>query len=177
MKSIGVLNRYFGVFAGSNKIKVRGLQVRRSDAPPLVERMQQEMLRLFAQAENRKEYIARIPEAEAILEKYLQMLTEGKVNRQELLITTRLSKDPLLYRKPSFAALAARQMAGRLRAGERIGYIICDAQNRISAYRVQAAGDGELFYDRDKYAEYLIRAAEPLLGAAPLGRAGAPAAP
>ena len=167
-----VPNRYFGVFAGppgcagSRQLKVRGLEVRRHDTPPLVARMQQEVLELLAEAQDARSYQQKLVEAARILARYQERLESGRVRWSELLIRKRLSQPPSAYRKASAVAIAAHSLAAHgigLRPGEVVEYVITNTTASLPSERACAYGllDGVEPYDREKYGELLRQAFEP----------------
>ena len=52
---VSVLNRYFGVME-NGKVKVRGLEVRRSDTPKFIYDAQMEMINILSSANNSQEF-------------------------------------------------------------------------------------------------------------------------
>lgn len=164
---VGVPNRYMGIFEDGTT-KVRGIEVRRSDVPPLVEEMQARMLREMFQAPTVDALRARLPEVLAVLEEALVHLREGRVRPADLALTATISREPHAYRNNHPIALAARMLARsgtRLHAGEAIKYIIMDADAKVLEDRVRplALLGTDWTYDQDQYAELLIRAAETVL--------------
>src|SRR4029077_1120288 len=65
-EDVPVPNRFFAV-AEAGALKVRGLELRRHDTPPLVARMQQEVLAILAEAHDFTGYLAKVEEAREIL--------------------------------------------------------------------------------------------------------------
>lgn len=163
---LAVPNRYFGVFE-NGEMKVRGLEVRRSDVPPLIKRAQQEMLEYLSAAVNLQEYRELISGTHRILEEYWRYLREGKADFTELVITRTLSRVPQDYQKDSLLAIVSRELSGRgveIHPGEPLGLVITDSRARVKSERARAyvSIDGDWAYDREKYCELLLRAWEPL---------------
>jgi DNA polymerase-2 len=161
-----VPNRFFAV-AEDGTLKVRGLELRRHDTPPIVARMQQEVLAILAEAHDFPGYVAKLEEAREILRRYQESLSEGSVAIEDLIVSKRLTREPREYRKANQTAIVAQQLFGhgvRLRPGQTVEYIITDAGNRVPNDRVRAYAlwDGWFGYDRRKYAELLRDAFEPL---------------
>lgn len=166
-----VPNRFYGVFQDGDQ-KVRGLELRRRDTAPRIARAQQEMLDCLAQAENGAEFLARVPAALQILRRHIAEIREGRVPFEELVITRTLSKDPMQYVREDAGAIAAKELAragAPLHPGEQIGYIILDQQAKFKGDRARSAVllTGSESYDKERYVELLVRAAETLL--APVG--------
>jgi DNA polymerase-2 len=164
--AVPVPNRYFGVFAGSNQIKVRGLELRRHDAPPLIARMQEEVLAILAEAHDADSYRKKLAEANEVLERYRVRLQEGKVGWEELIIRKHLTQYPQDYRRASLVAVAAQSLAARgvkLRPGEVVEYVITRADDAVPSERARPFTllSGFHGYDREKYLELLEQAFDP----------------
>jgi DNA polymerase-2 len=172
---VPVPNRFFAV-AEDGALKVRGLELRRHDTPPLVARMQQEVLETLAEAHDFPAYLAKLEEARAILRRSEESVNDGSAAIEDLIISKRLTREPREYSKANQTAIAAQQLFGsgvRLRPGQTVEYIITDSDNRVPNDRVRAYAlwDGWFGYDRRKYAEMLHDAFDPLdLAAVPAHR-------
>ena len=165
--TLSVPNRFLGVFH-SGAVKIRGLEVRRSDTPPFVNAAQTRMIEVLSQAKNIKDYEARIPQVITILAEYRQRLREGLVSLKDLVITRSLSQDPRNYEKATLSAVVAQELLARgikLDPGESIQYIITNAADKDPASRARAyatmAADSS--YDTEKYTELLLKSGESLL--------------
>jgi DNA polymerase-2 len=148
------------------RLKVRGLEVRRHDAPPIVARMQEEVLKILAEAHDATTYREKLAEAEEVLRKYLERLRAGKAEWAELVIRKRLTQYPRDYRRSSHVALAAQALDAhgvRLRPGEIIEYVITDAAAPLPADRVKpfTLVGGFHPYDAARYAALLESAFAP----------------
>lgn len=157
--SIGVSNRYFGVFSDGS-VKSRGIALRRSDSPEIVCTTQQNMLDCLSEARTAEEYRQCIPEALTILAEYILRVREGEVNPGELAVTTRLSKPPDEYEHNTLSTCAIRWLQKAdisLRAGEKISYIIRDRDSDIPEERALplTLARQEMTYDREAYEQYL----------------------
>jgi DNA polymerase-2 len=170
-EKMSVANRYIGVFEDGG-IKVRGIEARRHDTPPFVVAAQMEMLRVLASAKSCKELDMLVPRVIEIVCGYADALRSGQVPYQDLVITKRLSRDPMAYSKDTLLAIATKELLGsgvELSPGESIQYIIteeragakCDRVRPFAHYRAQEP------YDTEKYTELLLRAVETVL--TPLG--------
>ena len=165
--AVSVANRYLGAFR-SGELKLRGIDLRRSDTPPLVAEAQQRMVEVLARAEDLAGFAARIPEALEIFVEYAWRLREGQVRMADLTIRRTVSKEAGEYKGNSQIGLASRQMADRgmaVHPGERVRYIISDADAGNAEARVRAipflAPDTP--YDTGTYLTLLCRAVETLL--------------
>jgi len=170
-EGVPVPNRFFGV-AEDGDLKVRGLECRRHDTPPLIARMQKEVLALVAEARDYDTYCARLADACTLVRRYEDLLWNGEVPVEDLIISKRLTREPREYKKGSHTAIAAQQLFGRgirLRPGQTIEYVITDASSRVLNDRVRAYSLWEGFhgYDRAKYRALLRDAFAPFLSLAP----------
>ncbi|NHI94111.1 MAG: hypothetical protein EAX96_16595 [Candidatus Lokiarchaeota archaeon] len=139
-QNIPTLNHYWGVYKNGSK-KIRGLEVRRRDAPIFIKRAQDEMINYFAQhAKNKEEFLGLISRVRRkILNKYVQKIIDGDYNPKELLITTRITRYFDQYKNNSRQAIAAKQLyelGVKVHPGQQVRYLITDAKNEISSNRV-----------------------------------------
>jgi DNA polymerase elongation subunit (family B) len=166
-KRVGVMNRYYGLFE-SGELKVRGIELRRSDSPELVKKAQQAMLCELARASNAEEFYDRIPEAINALKGFVRRTLAGDLNIDDLMLTIRVSQPLEEYRTRSLTYAALRQLKSAgisVRPGEHVRFLVRDSKARRLASRVvvaEFAAEGES-YDREYYAELLLRAGESLL--------------
>lgn len=162
-----VANRYFGLFK-NGKIKARGLSFRRGDIPPLIQEAQIKMLETLSDTENRKDFESRIPEVLELFFEYHMKLREGQVRKEDLMIRKRISQEPDAYRVDSLTALAAQQLEDfgiEIHPGEKVGYVIRDAQSKNKSERVAPFPlvRPDDTYDVEKYQEMLVKATEEIL--------------
>ncbi|NWF86453.1 hypothetical protein HXY32_01345 [Candidatus Bathyarchaeota archaeon] len=165
---VPVLNRYYGVF-DDGRIEMRGIEARRRDTPPFIEKAQIEMIKVLVKASNYGEFLERIPRALDILKEYAQKLASKSVDVKELLIAKRLSRRPSEYAHRVFQAIAARQLmaAGfEVYPGQTVQYLITDSESNRVNERVLARQliNSNVKYDIEKYLELLVSAADTLLG-------------
>jgi DNA polymerase-2 len=170
-EEIPVPNRFFAV-AEDGTVKIRGLECRRHDTPPLLARLQREALAILAEAWDGESYCRKLEEARRLLERERTRLEEGAVSLEELVISKCLTRLPQTYQKPCHTAIAAQQLAGRgvrLRPGEAVHYVITDARAALPNDRVRAYAlwEGWMGYDREKYRELLLAAFRPFEHYAP----------
>ena len=166
-----VPNQFVGLFDHGG-MKIRGIEIRRSDAPFLVKRAQAEVLRCLSQAETLAELRKQIPQALEIVHTYRRYLQDGRATIEELAIAKSLSKEPQAYRHQTLSMIAAQELLARgvpLQAGDTIHYIITDADAAYPSDRVRAVAglDGTWSYDVSAYDNLLLKAALVLL--APFG--------
>ena len=160
-------NQFVGLL-DSGDLKIRGLEVRRSDTPRLVKRAQTEILDGFRRAHTLAQLCRQIPPVLDIVRAYRRLLREGRIETEDLVIATSLSQDPRLYRRPTRTAIAAQQLIGRgasLQPGDTIHYIMTDTDAACPDDRVRAAAlaDGAAGYDAAAYEALVLKAALALL--------------
>ncbi|SPP64176.1 DNA polymerase domain-containing protein [Nitrospira lenta] len=146
-----VHNQFVGLF-DNGRMKVCGLEVRRSDAPLIVKRFQSEMVQRQTIAELR----IRIPEIEALTEDYCRYLREGRASIGEVVIGKRLTQVPEDYRHATHTSIAAKELQRRgvpVQPGETVHYVICQSKAALPEDRVRAVAEGEgtIAYDIDAY--------------------------
>ena len=159
-------NRFFAV-SNEGELKVRGLESRRHDTPPIVSRMQREALAILAEAHDYDSYSEKLREAGALLDRYFGCVKDGSACIEELIVSKRMTREPRQYSKASFVAIAAQQLYGNgvnLRPGQTIEYVITDTDAKVPNDRVRAFAlwEGWHGYDRAKYRDMLLEAFQPL---------------
>jgi DNA polymerase I len=139
--NIGVLNRYYGALE-NGKVRVRGIEVRRSDTSRFVYNAQMEMIQVLASANNSREFMEKIPEALDVVKAYRKRLLDGDVPVWDLIITKRLSKHPGRYKKRVSQVIAAEQLikeGAEVHAGRNVKFLFTGAKNKKYGRRVRAA--------------------------------------
>ena len=165
--NIPVLNRYYGLLEDGT-LKVRGIELRRHDAPPIVGKCQSDMLTVFSEANNSHEFRMLIPKAWKVLEGYVSLLRNGRAPIQDLVIEKHLSKMPNEYRNQVPQAIAARRLmeeGERIHAGQNIRYIITRNNSSIPENRAISAelAHKNGAYDSEAYVRLLLASATNLL--------------
>jgi len=165
---VPVLNRYFGVF-DSGRIKIRGIEARKSDTPKFIHDAQMDMIQVLARARDSKEFMEKIPQTLDVLRDYSKRLVEGKIPSEDLVIKKRLSLRPSEYAHSVLQAIAAKQLVKEgveISAGQTVQYIIVNSGSKYSFRRVMPAQllNRHVRYDTEKYLELLLTSATNLLG-------------
>ena len=163
---VPVPNRFFCV-AENGEMKIRGLECRRHDTPPIVERMQRQALAILAEAHDFESYCKKLEEAREVLNRCLDRLRSSQVSVEELIISRRLTRAPSQYKQNNSTAIVARQLARagvELRPGECIQYIITAADGAYPDERFRAFTFWEGWHGCDvaEYERALRKAFEPL---------------
>ena len=163
----GALNRYYGAMT-NGKLKVRGIEMRRGDSPKLIKNMQRAMLERLAEARNASEFCPKISDAIEVLREYTRKVMDNECALADLIFETRVSRGCDDYRQFNNQLAAMKQLREEgidTLAGQTVRYIITDHISRSYQKRVRIPelADENTSYDRAKYYEYLLRAAESIL--------------
>jgi len=166
-QGVGVPNRYMGVFV-DGATKVRGIEVRRSDVPAIVELTQARMLQRMFACRDLAALREALPEVLEILAEALLRVRTGEVSPEELVVTTHLSQEVADYRHNTVQAITARSLdrhGARLHPGEAVQYIITDRTARVPDDRVRPYTllGSDWSYDAEDYARMVVRAAGTVL--------------
>lgn len=164
---IPTANRYVGYYM-NGEIKIRGIEVRRRDTPLFIKRMQGEMLKALAPAQNVEGVRTLVPAALAKAKEFVDLLRSGKAEPRELVIRRHLTREADEYTTRTANAIAARTLkeAGiTLAPGESVEYILLDATGKRNPDKARplalyAAEDG---YDIGKYTAMALDAVETLV--------------
>ena len=163
-----VPNRYFGVFQDGS-LKVRGIEARRGDAPLFVAAAQMRLLELLAHAPDVDQLQAQLPQVIDFLRLQCRLLKLGRLPLEQLVVTQKLSRELVLYRSPSPAAQAARQLEGlgkSMRPGQPVRFVYTLGKPGVHAWDLPESLDPRRV-DLRRYRTLLLRAAAAVLG--PLG--------
>lgn len=164
---VGALNRYYGVMT-NGKLKVRGIETRRSDTPRLIRNLQEAMLGKLAEAKTASEFYMKIPDAIEVLREYARKALDNECALADLIFETHVSRGCDEYRQFNNQMAAMKQLKQEgieTSPGQTIRYIITNHKSRSYQERViiPELADGNTQYDRAKYYEHLLRAAESIL--------------
>jgi DNA polymerase I len=122
----GAYNRYFGRL-NTSKMKIRGVMARRGDTPEYVNRMQQEVFEVLAEARSLEDLRRIEPKARQVYRRYKNDLDGADV--KELAIHRRVSRMNYSRRCAEASAVQAHMKQGiPLAPGMEIGYVIRDAR-------------------------------------------------
>ncbi|MBW1792017.1 MAG: hypothetical protein JRJ14_07110, partial [Deltaproteobacteria bacterium] len=162
----GALNHYYGALDNGN-VKVRGLEIRRSDTPPLVRRCQEGMVRMLATANDATGFVQQIPAALGVLKRYVEQVRTGDCQPEDLVITRRVTKALGDYQQRNESTACLRQLEQQgvvVRPGQRVRYVITDAATSNPSKKVRVYSMAKKrSYDQEKYVFLLCTAAESLL--------------
>jgi len=163
----GALNRYYGV-KGNGKLRVRGIEMRRSDTPLLISRLQEDMLAHLARAEDAQGFYRMIPDALRVVREYARKVLAGECSIEDMIFTAHVSRELAEYRQSNNNTAALRQFQKEgitIQPGQSVRYVLTDHAPKSYQKRVKIAElvDEDTQYDRGKYYEHVLRAAESIL--------------
>ena len=162
-----VLNRYYGIFQ-DRTLKIRGIDLRRHDTPPIVKSCQKAILSLFSNADNSEQFLALISQALEIVEEYAWKLRTNLVPIEDLVITRSLSKNPSEYSHKVPQAIAAQLLKNEgatVHAGQQISYVLTYDSSKKHETKATAPEltDENTVYNHQRYIDILISSTANLL--------------
>jgi len=165
------LKHYFGI-TQDNELIARGIEIRRHDAPNFIKEFQTELLYTLFDCKDSAEVISKGYEnALLLITKTIDRVVTGEVQLQDLVVSKFLRQDLDKYRSlfPHVAAAIQLGKSGKSSVrGDSIQYIHTNAHHSNPLCRVTALDlvkqEQELNYDKEKYREILLEAAETILG-------------
>lgn len=172
-EKLEALKHYFGItFDG--ELVTRGIETRRHDAPVFIKNFQTELLYTLFDASSSTDIINRTFESALFcVTKTIDKIMTGEIDAKDLIISKQLGMDITKYRNIFPHVAAAIQLGkanGKLPVkGQIIQYIHTDSQhqnplNRVVTADVASDIDFRLEYDKERYKELLMDAAETALG-------------
>jgi DNA polymerase-2 len=117
-------------------MKIRGIEARRHDTPPLFTRFQHEVLRIMAKGDNISAVKSLMPEVRQSFERLAADIRSGRIPIKDLVFTKQLSKDAGQYHdrntieNNSISQLFNEGKA--LKAGQTLQYVITDYKRRCT---------------------------------------------
>ena len=166
-EDVPVLNRYFGVFE-DDRMKLRGIELRRRDTIKLVADCQRDILETFTLAEDAEGVRNLLPEAIRILKSYVELIRDGKIPLNDLIIVNSLSKNFNEYTSNISQAAAVKLLAEEgleLMAGQSVSYVITKFKSRNPREKVRPVQllNTSIKYDKERYIELLVRGVASIL--------------
>jgi len=160
--NLPVINRYFGVFE-DGAMKIRGIEARRHDTPPLFAKFQNEILEIMAAGNSIREVQMLMPAVFEHFQKYKQLLKDREVPLEELVFTKHRSKDLNEYQinRNTVENNAMTQLSREgksLKGGQILRYIITDYRGRKKPIATPLELiDDKTAYDVKRYTELLAQ--------------------
>jgi DNA polymerase elongation subunit (family B) len=168
-ESMEALKHYFGITHSGDLIAC-GIEIRRDDAPKFIKEFQTELLYRLFDCEDSAEAMSKgYEKALLIVTRTIDKIMTGEIQLQDLVVTKVLGKDLNKYKSLFPHVSAAIQLAKEGKSttvGEGVEYIFTNAGHINPLFRVvpRALVEKDVDYDKEKYREMLLDAAETVLG-------------
>jgi DNA polymerase elongation subunit (family B) len=167
------LFHYFGI-TYDGELVTRGIETRRHDTPEFIKEFQTELLHILFGCKTINDIFSKtLDDALLCVTQTIYKIMTGKIKFEELIVSKQLRMDITKYRNlfPHVAAAIQSMNQNKKKAirGETIQYIHTDSQHQNPLNRVITIGlpnvdYSSLKYDREKYKDMLLDAAETVLG-------------
>jgi DNA polymerase elongation subunit (family B) len=166
-EKIEVLKHYFGI-TFDNELVVRGIEVRRHDVPAFIRRFQTQLLYTLFDCKDSYEILTKGYERALLLvTKAIDMIMTGEgLNDKDLIISKLRRQDLQKYTSLFPHVSAAIQSRKHTLKGDTIQYIYTDSKHNNPLCRVTPIENLKSLptYDKEKYKEMILDAAETVLG-------------
>ena len=166
-EKIKVLQHYFGI-TFDNVLVLRGIEIRRHDAPAFIKHFQTQLLyTLFDCMDSSEIRTKGYENALLLVTQAIGMIMTGEcIDNKDLIIFKLLRQDIQKYRSLFPHVSAAIQSKKYPLKGDRIQYIYTDSQHNNPLCRVAPIEKFSSLppYDKEKYKEMILDAAETVLG-------------
>jgi DNA polymerase elongation subunit (family B) len=174
-EKIEALKQYYGI-THEGHLVVRGVEIRRHDTPRFIKEFQTELLSALFDCENTEEITNKGYEnALLLVTKAIDKIMIGgeDINQDDLIIHKLLGQDIRKYRSLFPHVSAAIQLSNNEdklpSKGDIIKYIYTNSRHKNPLCRVASIDSangisGKLDYDKEKYKEMILDAAETVLG-------------
>jgi DNA polymerase elongation subunit (family B) len=166
-ENIEVLKHYFGI-TFDNELVVRGIEIRRHDVPPFIKRFQTQLLYTLFDCKDSSEIPAKgYDNALLLVTRAIDTIMTGEgLDDKDLVISKLLRQDIQKYKSLFPHVSAAIQSKKYPVRGDTIRYIYTDSKHNNPLSRVVPIENIQSMplYDREKYREMVLDAAETGLG-------------
>jgi DNA polymerase elongation subunit (family B) len=173
-EKIDALKQYYGV-TQAGRLVVRGVEIRRHDTPKLIKKFQTELLCTLFDCKDAKEIVEKGYENALLLVTNAMdkiMLGGENITHDDLVISKLLGQDIKKYRSLFPHVSAAVQLSDEDKhpsKGDTIKYIYTDSRHKNPLRRVASIGSNSARketqdYDKEKYKDMMLDAAETVLG-------------
>ncbi|RLE63954.1 MAG: hypothetical protein DRJ38_06395, partial [Thermoprotei archaeon] len=162
--NLGGTKRYYGRLLDGS-LDFKGVEVKRHDCPEFVKDFQYRLADKLLSGESKEDVYKNLRECYNIVAKAIDEILEGRIPAEKLVVKKVLRKDEYKVLAPHYVASLQLRLNGyRMTPGDIIEFIYVNAKHRNPLMRVQAwkLYDGRS-YDKDKYIELLLDAAESIL--------------
>jgi DNA polymerase I len=165
------LKHYFGM-TQSGELVARGIELRRHDAPNFIKEFQTELLYTLFDCKGSAEVISKGYEnALLLITRTIDRLMTGEIKSQDLVVSKLLGQELDKYKSlfPHVSAAIQLAIEGKsTQVGEIVEYIFTNSGHTNPLHRVRHGAlmeqNRDFDYDKEKYIELLLEAAETVLG-------------
>ena len=166
-EKIEVLKHYFGI-TFDNELVVRGIEIRRHDVPAFIKRFQTQLLYTLFDCKDTSEILPKGCENALLLvtQAIDTIMTSEGLDDKDLVISKLLRQDIQKYNSLFPHVSAAIQSRKQPLKGDTIQYIYTDSKHNNPLCRVTPIENLASLpqYDKEKYKEMVLDAAETVLG-------------
>jgi DNA polymerase elongation subunit (family B) len=166
-EKIEVLKHYFGI-TFDNEIVVRGIEIRRHDIPAFIKRFHTQLLYALFDCKNSSEILSKGYENALLLvtQAIDTIMTRDGLDDKDLVISKLLRQNIQKYRSLFPHVSAAIQSKKYPLKGDTIQYIYTDSKHNNPLCRMTPIENLASLpqYDKEKYEEMILDAAETVLG-------------
>jgi DNA polymerase elongation subunit (family B) len=165
--TVGALTRYYGLFK-TGELKIRGIELRQRNTPPLIKEIQHDMLTVFSQCYNKKEFHEQIPKSITKLMHHVHQILTGYLDISKFVVTTHVSKNITEYKVNTCAKAALLQLRDNnisISAGQSLHYVVTDEQctNYHNRVCITDAITNDTTIDTHYYLRQIAQCAESIL--------------
>jgi DNA polymerase elongation subunit (family B) len=168
-EKLEALKHYFGI-TYERELVTRGIETRRHDTPAFIKEFQNELLYTLFDCDSSDEIFGKTLEnALLCVTKTIDKIMTGEIKLHDLVISKQLRMDITKYKSifPHVAAaLQLTILSGKSpKPGENIEYVYTNSQHQNPLNRVTTRiDDSDISYDKERYREMLLDAADTVLG-------------
>jgi DNA polymerase elongation subunit (family B) len=169
-EKLEALKHYFGI-TYEGELITRGIETRRHDTPAFIKEFQSELLYTLFECDSSEQIFGKTLEnALLCVTKTIDKVMTGEIKLQDLVISKQLRMDITKYKSIFPHVAAALQLCAQNgkspTRGDMIEYVYTNSQHQNPLNRVTTIFDDtdEISYDKEKYKEMLLDAAETVLG-------------
>ncbi|MCL4447510.1 MAG: type B DNA-directed DNA polymerase [Candidatus Thermoplasmatota archaeon] len=125
----GALNRYFGLM-DSGQVKVRGIELRRTDFPNICKEMQEDILRIYSKVSRMEDFNRYYDEVAGIYDSYKSKIINGKLEDSDLKISIVATRRPEFYRVNGIRKKTVEK-ANNIGPGDKVSMFVIDERRGI----------------------------------------------
>lgn len=161
--NLPVPSRYYGVFQ-NNKIKARGIEIRKHDTPLIIKEMQSQIIHELAKTDSYINFKKTMLTSKVFLKQTIKRILLGYVSEEELAVKKRISKTEYKSRIANSIVINKLEQQGYdVHSGDVISYLISDKKNSFPDNRYNPITNLQKFkYDKKEYIKLAKKAYENL---------------